>query len=174
MWIEDLNGGPDDGPFVANIAPGQLQGAVMNSIINEARGIWYFNQSHTGPCQGGSIVRQSQVTTNFCGATQVAAMKTVNSVIKALAPVINTQSFVWSFGAGLDTMLKVYKGDAYIFSMVDGSSPPGARSFQLPPGLNGRTIEVLNEGRTLTANAQAQFADNFSAEYSYHIYRVAL
>jgi hypothetical protein len=174
MWIEDMNGGPGEGPFVANITPGQLQGAVMNSVINEARGIMYFNQSHTGTCPGGSILRQSQVTPNFCGAAQVAAVRTVDAVIQPLARVINTQSYVWSFGPGLDTMLKTYNGDAYVFAMVDGNSRPGGRTFQLPPGVSGRSVEVVNEGRTLSANAQGQFTDSFAAEYSYHIYRIKL
>ena len=174
QFIEDLNGGPGEGPFLANITAGQLKGAVMSSVVNEARGIVYFNQSLSGPCQGGSIFRQSQVTPNFCGASQVAAAKEVNGQIRQLAPVINTQSYQWNFGSGLDTMLKTSNGYAYIFSMVDGSSTPGSRTLQLPTGVSGSSAEVLFENRTIPINGSRQFTDSYAAEYSYHIYKVKL
>lgn len=173
QWVENLNGGPGEGPFTANITPGQLKGAVMNSLINEARGIAYFNQSLTGPCQGGSIFRLSQVTPNFCGAGQVAAAKTVNGQIADLAPILNSQSYEFSFGAGLDTMLKTYGDDAYIFAMVDGETQPGSRTFSLPPGVTGTSVEVLYENRSITIDGAAEFTDTFDDEYSYHIYRIA-
>ncbi|MGO9080044.1 MAG: hypothetical protein ACLQDY_13525 [Streptosporangiaceae bacterium] len=172
-FAEILNGGPGGGPFVANIRPAELRGAVMNSIINEARGIVYFNQSLNGPCQGSNIIRQSQYQPGFCGAAQVAAAGVVNNQIHALARVLNTQSYVWRFGSGLDTMLKVYHGSAYIFAMVNGSSSPGKRQFTLPPGVNGKRVQVLFEHRWLPVRND-RFQDNFAAEYSYHIYRVPL
>lgn len=174
QFVENLNGGPGASAPAVYITPGQLEGAVMDSVINEARGIVYFNQSLSGSCQGGSIFRQSQVTPNFCGATQVAAAKEVNNRIHALASVINTQSYKYTFGPGLDTMLKTQNGSAYIFSMIDGSSKPGSRTFQLPAGVNGKSVEVLNENRTIPVNSSGSFTDNFAAEYSYHIYKVSL
>ncbi|NYH92117.1 DUF4082 domain-containing protein [Actinopolymorpha rutila] len=175
MWqfVENLNGGPGEGPFVADITPAQLRAAVMNSVINEARGIVYFNQSFTGPCQGSAIFRQTQVNPSFCAAPQVDAARIVNSQIKALAPVINTQSYTYSFGSGLNTMLKAYNGSVYVFAMIDGSSSPGSRTFQLPAEVSGRTVTVLNENRTLTASSSGRFTDNFPAETTYHIYRIA-
>lgn len=179
MWqfVENLNGGPGEGPYYAYISPGQLKGAVMNSIVHEARGIMYFNQSFSGTCQGGGILRQSQYGgDNFCAKPQMEAMKQVNLLIKDLAPVINTQSYQWDFGANLDTMLKTYNDSAYIFSMISGdaSSQPGNRTFSLPPDLaNARSIEVVNEGRSIPVT-NGQFTDNFAAEYTYHIYKVAM
>jgi hypothetical protein len=172
QFVELLNGGPGGGPFVADITAGELKGAVMNSLINEARGIVYFNQSLSGPCQGGSILRQSQVTPNFCGASQVSAAKQVDSQIKQLAPVLNSQSYQYTFGPGLDTMLKTYDGSAYIFSMVDGSSAPGDRTFQLPPDLKAASVQVMFEDRTLPVTASGTFSDNFPNEFSYHVYRI--
>ena len=75
---------------------------------------------------------------------------------------------------GLDTMLKTNNGYAYVFAMVDGSSQPGGRNFTLPDGVSGRSVEVLFEGRTLQADAAGAFSDNFAAEHSYHIYKIAL
>jgi hypothetical protein len=163
QFVENLNGGPGEGPFLADISPGQLQGAVMNSIINEARGIVYFNQSLTGPCAGGNVFRLSQVIDKYCGAEQVEAARKVNAYIKELAPVINTQSYDYAFGPGLDTMLKTHKGYS-----------PGRRTFQLPAGINGRSVEVLFEDRTLPVNAPGRYSADFNTEYSYHIFRVKI
>lgn len=172
QFVENLNGGPGGGPFVADITGGQLKGAVMSSLINEARGLVYFNQSLNGPCQGGSIFRQSEVTPNFCGASQVAAAKEVNNQVKQLAPILNSQSYQYSFGTGLDTMLKTYGGSAYLFAMVDGSSKPGNRDFQLPAGLTASSIEVMFENRKLPVEGNGHFSDNFANEYSYHVYKI--
>ena len=134
----------------------------------------YFNQSFTGPCQGGSLFRQSQMEEDFCGAPQVAAARAVNHRIHSLARVLNTQSYAHSFGAGLDTMLKADNGSAYIFAMVDGTSSPGERTFTLPAGLVGTSVEVIGEDRTLPVAADGTFSDTFEHEYSYHIYRLAI
>jgi hypothetical protein len=172
QWVENLNGGPGEGPFVANVSAGQLKGAVMSSLIHEARGIAYFNQSFTGPCQGGAIFRQSEVTKDFCGAAQVRAAKQVNGQIHTLAPVLNTQSYQHRFGSGLDTMLKARDGSVYVFAMVDGASGPGPRRLTLPAEVRGRAVEVLFENRTLTADSSGTFTDAFPQEYSYHVYKI--
>jgi hypothetical protein len=173
QFVELVNGGPGE-RFVRNIEPGQMQGAVMNSIINEARGIVYFNQSMAGPCLGGGLIRVAQYKPNSCASANVEAAKAVNLQIQQLAPVLNSQSYDYSFGPGLDTMLKTNNGSAYVFSMVDGASSPGSRTFTLPAGVTGRNVEVMFEDRTLTANAAGVFTDNFAAEYSYHVYKIIL
>lgn len=172
-YVENLNGGPGEGPFYAYITPGQLQGAVMSSIINEARGILYFNSSLTGTCNGNPIFRHVQYDPNDCAAEQVQAAKEINLLIQSLAPVINTQSYDYNFGAGMDTMLKTCQDSAYIFAMIDGSTDPGSRTFTLPPGINGTTVTVVDEDRTLPI-VGGEFTDTFEYEYSYHIYRIPL
>lgn len=174
QFIENLNGGAQGDSLVKYIAPGELKGAVMSSIINEARGIIYFNQSLNGPCQSSKVVRDAQVVPNFCGAPQVQALGQIDGFVTSLAPVINTQSYAYSFGPGLNTMLKTYGDDAYVFAMVDGSSPPGQRTFTLPPDVHGRTVEVVGENRTLPVGADGTFTDAFAAEYSFHVYRIPL
>lgn len=173
QFVENLNGGPGGQPLTAYITPEEVEGAVMSSLINEARGIVYFNQSLSGPCQGGSIFRESQVVPGFCADPQVSAAKKVDSLIKRLAPVLNTQSYAYSFGPGLQTMLKVHGGSVYIFAMTDGAAPPGDRTFTLPAGVAGRSVEVIDEGRTISASAGGVFEDRFQSESSFHVYRVA-
>jgi len=175
-FVEDLSGAPDPEHFYSYIQPGQLEGAVMDSIINEARGIVYFNQSFAGTCRGGNIIRQVQDGSLPCARPQLNAIKQVDQRIKSLAPVINTQSYQYSFGSNVDTMLKTYRGSAYIFAMISGaaSSEPGKRTFTLPPGLAEATrIQVLFENRTIPV-VNGKFTDNFADEYTYHIYKVVM
>lgn len=174
QFVELLNGMGAQGPFITHIQPDQLRGAVMSSLIHEARGIVYFNQSLVGPCQGGNVIRLAQVEKNYCGAVQVAAAATVNKQIQQLAPVLNTQSYVYSFGTGLDTMLKAHDGNVYIFAMIDSSSSePGRREFTLPPDVTGSEVEVLFENRTIPVK-DGRFTDSFASEHSYHIYRLSM
>jgi hypothetical protein len=175
-FVEDLSGAPDASHFYAYIQPGQLEGAVMDSIINEARGILYFNQSFAGTCKSTNVIRQFGDGALSCAGPQMDAMKQVDAQIKALAPVINTQSYQYSFGSDLDTMLKTYKRSAYIFAMISGaaSSEPGERTFTLPPQLARATeVQVLNENRTIPV-VDGKFTDDFQDEYTYHIYKVAM
>lgn len=175
QFVEILNGGPgQDADYIEEISPGQLKGAVMNSLIHEARGIVYFNQSLSGDCLAGAVVRQSQVVDDYCGKEQVEAAGEINLLIHSLAPVLNTQSYVFDFGPGLDTMLKT-KGDAaYIFSMLDDSHQTGERIFTVPEQLRGKPIEVIGEDRTIEPKSDGTFTDTFEHEYTYHVYKVTL
>lgn len=173
LWnfVEIYNGmgsGNDD----LKVTPEQATGAAMSSIIHEARGLAWFNQSFTGQCKGTSLVREVQMNPNHCAAANVNAVGAFNNQVHRLAPVINTQSYKYKFGDGLDTMLKVHDGSAYVFAMVDNASDPGQRTFQVPDELKGRTVEVVDENRTIPMNGDGTFTDNFAQESSYHIYRI--
>lgn len=175
FYVENYSGGPGE-QFVRYIEPGELKGAVMSCIIAEARGIAWFNSAMSAP-QGaspyGNVLRTAQYDSNFPGMPQIVAMGEVNNQIQSLAPIINTQSYLWSFGANLETMLKTYNGDAYIFAMCANNTAPGSRTFTLPEGINGTIVEVVDESRTFPVSG-GQFTDTFTAEYSYHIYKIAL
>ncbi|MGO4957029.1 hypothetical protein ACTQ49_07115 [Luteococcus sp. Sow4_B9] len=153
------------------IRPEQLKGAAMSSVINEARGLIYYNQDYKA-CHNGNLIRRAQLDRNFCAKEQVKAMGEVNNFIQSLAPVLNTQSHEWDFGKGLDTMLKTKDGSAYVFAMVDGTDHAGSRTFTLPEQLKGHRIEVVGENRTITPNADGTFTDHFAAEYTYHVYKI--
>lgn len=174
QFVENMGGTDNEAVFKNYIQPDQLRGAVMNSIIHEARGILYFNQSLAGPCKGSNVFRHDQMIPDFCGSAQVEAVRKVNQQIHELAPVINTQSMAYEFGKDLDTMLKVQGEYAYIFAMMDAGSQSGEKKFNLPQQIKGRTVEVLFESRKLKADAEGQFTDNFAQESTYHIYKVKL
>lgn len=144
------------------ITTDRISGAVWNAIINGAAGISYFQHNNNGSCGTYSILD--------CGADRTAAITAINAKVTSLAPVINTQGYVWSFGAGLDTALKVYNGYAYIFAMTDGGT--GSRTFTLPAGLTG-SVEVVGENRTVSTT-NGTFTDAFAAEHTHHIYKIRL
>lgn len=170
-FIEVLNGAGDEKSHIREIAPDEVKGAAMASVINEARGIVWFQQSFGGECQTTQPLRNAQDQgEGFCGKEQVAAMSEINSLIQALAPVLNTQSYNWDFGHRTDTMLKVKDGAAYVFAMADGGS--GERSFVMPEGFSD-LVEVVGEGRELMIRG-GKFTDDFAAESSYHVYKIAV
>ncbi|MEU7893442.1 hypothetical protein AB0B45_11315 [Nonomuraea sp. NPDC049152] len=151
---------------VRAIEPGQLKGAVMNSIIHEARGILYFNHSFGGPCTSQHALREP------CYQPIRAAAGEVNKQIKQLAPVLNTQSYAFDFGEGLETMLKGRDGSFYVFAMIERGSEPGKRSLTLPPELaSAAQVEVLFENRSIPVE-HGRFVDSFETEYGYHIYKL--
>ncbi len=174
QFVENLNGGYFGEPLVRYIGADELKGAVMSSIISEARGLIYFNQSLSGKCRAGSVFRESEATSTYCGADQVAAASQINQLIQGLATVLNSQSYDFSFGEGLKTMFKMSDDHAYIFSMVDGDSLPGPRTFALPPGVRPSNVEVLNENREIPVDDKGVFVDEFSHEYSFHIYKFSV
>lgn len=169
-FVEDVYGMPEKG-FLYKISDGQIKGAAMNSIINEARGIVWFNSSFRGPCAGGNAIRVAQDHPDWPCAAGIRAMGEVNNQIKRLAPILNTQSFEWQFGPNLETMLKAKDGFLYIFAMTDGTS--GIRSFVLPPDISGHSAEVVDEGRAIEIN-DGKYIDSFEFEYTYHIYKIKI
>ncbi len=140
----------------------QIEGAVWNSIIHGASGIAYFQHNNNGQCGTYSLVD--------CGQPLRDKVKQIDADVQSLAPVINTQSYAWKFGAHLETALKVKDGTAYIFAMTDGVT--GAQVFTMPAPMTG-TVTVVGEGRTLPLT-NGVFTDTFSNEFSHHIYTVAL
>ena len=145
------------------ITPNQMEGAVWSMIIHEARGIGYFMHNNDPGCNEGSA----------CFSAMTAKLTAVNAKIKSLAPVLNTQSYAYNFNNATDTMLKTYGGSAYIFASVGLGENPGSKTFTLPAGINGGTVTVVGENRTIPVNNRA-FTDNFASEYTHHVYQIAL
>lgn len=150
------------------IEPDELAGAVMNSLIHEARGILYFNHNFGGPCPSQHVLRER------CGDKTRPMVVEMNKRIKQLAPVLNTQSYEHRFGDGLDTMLKRHGDALYVFTMLDRDATPGPHKLALPPGIKADKAEVLFEGRTIPIDGSGQFTDSFEAEYSYHVYKIPI
>jgi hypothetical protein len=121
----------------------------------------------------------------------------VDEQVRNLAPVLNTQSYAnatrvvngftyhyYTFNNGTDAMLKTYNGSAYIFaalgmhcatsSCTSGSvDATGSKTFTLPNGVNGTSVTVVGEDRTIPVSG-GKFTDTFANEYTHHVYKVAL
>ncbi|WP_250002924.1 DUF4082 domain-containing protein [Actinoplanes sp. M2I2] len=156
---------PGSDAALPTITGEQLAGAVMSSLIHEARGIIYFNHNFGGPCVSQHVLREK------CGDAVRPAVTEVNRRITRLAPVLNTQSYQWTFNPALDTMLKAHDGSYYIFAMPGREGGTGEQTLALPPGLTGARAEVMFENRTVPITG-GHLRDTFGSESSYHIYRV--
>lgn len=158
-----------------------MEAAVWSAVAHEARGINYFQ--HNGEYAGSGITIDPNTGVAPCENTYSLvdceqglkdAMTTINTRLAEMATVINTQSYVWDFTAtGIDTMLKAKDGYAYIFASTALGSTMGSKTFTLPTGITGTTVEVLYESRTVNVSG-GQFTDTFANEYSHHIYKVLI
>lgn len=148
------------------LSPEQIEGAAWSAIVHEARGIAYF-QHNNGPDGGNySLVDHD--------AARLAKIAKINAKITSLAPVLNTQSYVWDTKSGADTMLKALDGFAYIFATSKlGAFSISSRTFNLPPEIKGTSVEVVGEGRNITVTS-GKFSDSFAAEYTHHVYKVKI
>jgi hypothetical protein len=186
-WVFVEFARPYLGPTGKTITPEQLEGAVWSAIIHEARGISYFMHNDDNACQPGSA----------CHTAHEDKVRSVNGKIKSLAPVLNSQSYYnttevrngvtyyrYSFNNGTDTMLKTYNGHAYILAGLGirctaadcstGSGDSiGTKTFTLPAGVTGTSVEVVGENRTIPV-VNGQFTDSFPQEYTHHVYKIAL
>ncbi|WBB69605.1 DUF4082 domain-containing protein [Micromonospora sp. WMMD812] len=156
-------------PFSENDAPtitgDQIAGAVLNSLIHEARGVLYFNHNFGGPCLSQHVLRDS------CGAAVRPTVTELNRRISVLAPVLNTQSYQWRFNPSLDTMLKAHGDSYYVFAMPGRTGGTGTQRLTLPAGMSGSRAEVLFENRTVPISGGA-LQDTFARESTYHIYKI--
>ncbi|MEV4497318.1 DUF4082 domain-containing protein [Micromonospora arborensis] len=156
-------------PFTENDTPtitgDQIAGAVLNSLIHEARGIQYFNHNFGGSCLSQHVLRDR------CGAAVRPVVTELNRRVSSLAPVLNTQSYEWRFNPNLDTMLKAYGNSYYVFAMPGRTAGTGSQTLTLPPGVRGARAEVLFENRTVPISGGA-LQDAFARESAYHIYKI--
>jgi hypothetical protein len=158
------------------ITPNQMEGAVWSTLIHEARSVLYFPENNDPNCDDNST----------CGQNSIAKQTAINSKVKSLAPVLNTQSyyndsyvrngktlFRYTFNNGTDTMLKTYNGSAYIFADIGLNQSPGSKTFVLPGDVTGTTVTVVGESRTIPVSG-GQFTDSFAAEYTHHVYQISM
>lgn len=153
----------DEGSLTISVE--QIEGAAWSAIIHEARGLAYFQHNNGTTCSYYSLVE--------CDAGRLARIKAINEGIQALAPILNTQSYEYSFNTTTDTMLKTFDGSAYIFASVGLGQATGVKTFTVPGGITGSAVEVVGENRILDVS-NGVFTDIFDHEYSHHIYKVAL
>jgi hypothetical protein len=148
-----------------SVQPPQVAAAVWSMIIHGARGIIYFNHSFGGSCLTQHALRDP------CYAAVRAVVTTVDSQIKALAPVLNAPfaDGVVKGSGGVDVSTKWYNGHFYVLAGANNASG-GTGTFTLPC-VGGASVTVLNENRTLPI-ANGAFSDKFADGNAVHIYRL--
>jgi hypothetical protein len=152
----------------------EMKGAIWSSLIHEARGIMYFdfNGFYDANLPVGSIDPNTGVAVD----TGDPAITNCEAALGAyVAPVLNTQSYVFDFGAAnIDTMLKAKDGYAYIFAIPGFEFTSGSKTFTVTgSGIGGTNVEVVDEARNLTISG-GSFSDTYTNEYDVHIYKVAI
>ncbi|WP_305784104.1 DUF4082 domain-containing protein [Symbioplanes lichenis] len=158
-------GHPFEDADAPTITGDQIAGAVMNSIVHEARGVLYFNHNFGGDCVSQHVLRDA------CGAQVRPVVTELNRRIRELAPVLNTQSYEFELNPALDTMIKAHDGSFYVFAMPGREGGTGEQKLTLPLGVTGSSAEVMFEDREVPI-AGGAITDTFAQEFSYHIYRI--
>lgn len=152
----------------------KVEGAVWSTLIHEARCISYFSHVFADTTNNPYSTNVLYSSNGVYPQIQARVQK-INTEVLSLAPVLNTQSYVWRGSADMQSMLKIKDGYAYFFTMakvaaVHSNAP---RTFVLPFGITGKTAEVLFESRTIDI-LQGAIHDSFALETTYHIYKIAL
>jgi hypothetical protein len=155
-------------PGAREILPDEIEGAVWSALIHEARGIAYFQHNN------GTVNCTANYSIVECPAVH-SKVKQINAKVKSLAPVLNTQSYYneqivhngttfyrYNFNNDTDTMLKALHGYAYIFAGIGMGHATGSKTFTLPPGISGTSVEVVGESRTLSAVQNPTYSKTFN------------
>jgi hypothetical protein len=155
-------------PFNGGAVPTdtQLKAEVWMSLIHGSQGITYFVHQFVPNFREDGIFNYPSV---------VQAVTAINSQITSVAPALNSatiangvQASFSVFGTPLDTMVKKYNGNTYVFAVVMRDTP-GTATFS---GLgNSGTISVIGENRQV-AMINGQFQDSFTG-YGVHLYQLA-
>jgi hypothetical protein len=144
--------------------PHQLRAEVWMSLIHGAAGLQYF-------CHRMTPLNETDCLDDVETAD---TLQRINAEIMQLAPALNSQSFAVrpqsSNGAvTVRAVSKNVEGTRYVFavSMADGAT---TATFSLPALADASSVEVIGEGRNLTAS-NGRFEDAF-AGYAVHLYRI--
>jgi hypothetical protein len=141
-----------------------LEADVWSGLIAGARGLQWFNHCFCGDRSTSQVLRDSRYS------AVRSKVNVINQQVQSLAPVLNADfidNYVSAAGA-VDTMAKYHNGDVYLFAVPNRDDGSLSATFTVP-GLNGGTVEVVGEGRSIKATGDS-FTDSFGV-YEHHIYR---
>jgi hypothetical protein len=163
--VADIEGSNIDGK--ARPTPSQIKSEVWMALIHGAAGIQYF-------CH--RFMPDFSETDCLDDAAAAAGIKTINTRITALAPVLNTRSVANGVTVTpsdpahpVDIMLKRSGGATYLFAVAMTNASTSAHfTLRDPPAT--ATAEVLDETRDL-AITNGTFDDTFDA-YGVHLYKI--
>lgn len=142
----------------------EVKAEVWMALIHGANGFGYFCHSFAAPSDDAALLHDKEM---------IQAVKAINMEVASLAPVLNssdTKGFASVICSNpsvpVDIMTKKLNSENYIFAagMRCGFTTV---TFSVA---EGKTVEVLGEGRTLKIT-DGKFSDDFSP-FAVHLYRV--
>lgn len=166
-WIETSKGGQWVGEAnQKDVTPEHIRAEVWMSVCQGATAIGYFTH-----------VWKPSYSQFGVPPENVRALKEINTQLTRLAPILlgsdATRQVRLELEGGLqsDLLAKQHEGALYVFAVnSDASAKAGRATITVPDLAAGQTVEVVDEGRTITAEAGA-FHDDF-APLAVHIYRI--
>jgi hypothetical protein len=147
--------------------PSQVRSEVWMSLIHGSQGLIYFVHEWEPKFDESALLNDPEM---------LRAVTAVNRQIAQLAPVLNSPSLKdaaqvssSSSQVPVATMVKQQAGATYLFAvaMRDGET---SATFTLRNFAGEKTVEVLDEGRNLTAR-DGVFSDAFKS-WAVHYYRI--
>jgi hypothetical protein len=162
--------------------PTEVKKATWALLIAGATGIEFFQHRFADADvtqDFASMVDDSAMITGITAlTTQIQAVKDA-----IFAPEANLASSVVSsneggtspgpvgglYGTPIHYTTRQAGGLNYLFAQ--SIRPGGTTGTFTVPSAAGKTISVLDEGRTLIANGSGVFTDAFASDYAYHLYR---
>jgi hypothetical protein len=159
--------------------PQLVYNSVWASLIGGARGIVYFDHQFTS---GQTWITDFAMNNN---APMKAKVTALNSLIQSLSgPLLAAEANLpvsiassnttagpigGTYGVPIHYTSRVSGGTTYLFTQ---SIRPGTTTatFTVPAAAN-KTITVINESRTISADSSGVFTDSFSADYQVHLYQ---
>ncbi len=167
-WIETSRGGQWTGPLEGQheVRPEHIRAEVWMAVCRGATAIGYFTHVWKPSYRQFGVPEENR-----------RALREINRQITRLAPAIlaqepsNKPTIHSPDGVKLDLTARSFEGDLYLFAVnYDERLRETAARVSIAGLRAGRTIEVVDEGRTIRS-AEGGFADTFGP-LAVHIYRV--
>lgn len=141
----------------------EVRAEIWMALIHGATGIFYFVHEFKPTFREDAIFRYSDI---------VEEVTRTNQLILSLSPALKSPSVSGAVSVSsqvpIATMVKVYKGDTYIFAVAMQNSPSTARITV--NNVHQTTARVIGEGRSVSL-AQGSFEDQFEG-YGVHLYHI--
>ena len=165
--------------------PEELVAAAWQALIHGAVGvIWFDHQFPMSTSDGSSYPQDFQAILNSTDGRKTAVSALMTFVKSLGLAAINPEANLLTakdtsnktagpigteLGVPLDTKTTQAGGYSYLFAQA---ARPGTTTgtFTVPSAAS-KTLTVLNESRTVTANSSGVFTDTFTGYYTTHVYR---
>jgi hypothetical protein len=168
------------------IYPWELEAGIWNQIVHGASGIEYFvHDFYTA--DGGSNLWTDAVAKPVADRMTAVDQAVTSFAAQLNSPTVSGISATGQNGVPVSTLGKDDGGKLWLLAQADGdpahalsNTTPMTATITLPSAVApGTVLDVVGEGRTVTANAGGQIVDTFGTKtesgktfgYQEHIYR---